>query len=200
MSNVSLSPINWLEQYDQQAYQSFQGAISRTDSQLDPFITSVISAIQSWKTRYSVSELQDLLTTLYQGQILGVAYPKCNDLLNCEGFFNTIANTSNTFRWEVEYTVPEDPMQSPTITNGNLNYWAGAISRLTSETANVDAVKESVHTASSNHVYNSIFRPRSVEQIVIGSSPLDALFEVKGYLKLSTILNTSLPNPDYKDN
>ena len=203
MSNISVEQIiPWLEDYDPQAFLALQAAVTNTDSQLDSFITPVLQKINNWKSKHSVMAFQDVLTSVFQGRILGVTIPKCIDLYSCDGFFKYIRSRPTGFKWLVEYeNVAGGGSDEPTtqvVTNAELINWVERITNLTTETSAIDSFKDSVHTASSNHVYNSIFRPKSMTQVAVGGSTLDYIFETQGYNKLYTVLNPSLPAPNYK--
>ena len=203
----------WLEHYDAQAFASFQRAISQTDSKLDEFLRDLVDTINVWKTRYSVGELQGILTSIFQGRILGVSdIPSCTTLYNCENFFSYIRSKSETFFWEVEYVdengnvVPPDTgtgeggsSQPLEPTNRELIEWGTKITALATETSNIEAFQDSVHHASSNHVYRALFQPNLVQSVGTGGeSTLDYIFVTLGYEKMYLVLNPALPAPDYK--
>lgn len=203
MSNIQIgNTIAWLEDYDPQAFVALQRAVTNTDAQLDSFMTTVIQNINNWKSTHSVMALQDVLTATFQGTILGVAIKDCTELYGADGFIPYIKSRPTNFSWavEIESTGGGEGGTPPvqTVTNAELVNWAKRITELTTESAQIEAFKDSVHTASTNHVYNSIFRPKSVSQVTAGVNTLDYIFEVKGYKKLHDVLNPSLPAPNYK--
>lgn len=211
-SQISLTELSpWLEQYDAQAFASFQLAISKTDSQLDEFLRDLVDTVNAWKNRYSVGELQGILTTIYQGQILGVdPIPSCTTLYGCENFFSYIRSKPETFFWEVEYldendnpVPPDTPVgeggQPLVVTNRELIEWDTKVAELSTETSSIESLQDSVHHASSNHVYRALFQPNLAQSINTGgASTLEYIFETLGYEKLYLVLNPSLPAPDYK--
>lgn len=198
-STIDISgSLGWLQGYDPTAYTALQTSIHNTDDRLDYLLNDLVLAVNHWKANPNkwTDNLKSFLVNIFQGIVIGVNIPKCTDLFDGNRFFPYIKANTSGFP-AIEQNLSNDPLApNIVITNPDLVQWAVTLRTTdgSSESTDLDNLGESIHTASSNFVYNSLFRPSQI-QSVVGNARI-IIYSEKEYYRLFQYINPNLPTPD----
>ena len=181
--------IAWLYTWDSGIYYKYMGILEATTELLDTQLQGLVDALVSWRSQWSVSKIESLLTMLHQGKSLGVEVGTFDTTFSINGFLDYLRTIPSNYTYSVISEL--DP------TNAELTWWINRINSDGSDKSNIDALESVIHSASSHFVYTAIYRPNHIVPPTMDNSlKADILFN-RGYSKLYQVLNLSVSIPDY---
>ena len=191
LSSYATSQLPKLARLYPTQFAKFSDALSDVPPTLEPGLRDVIASLKSWETSITAGTIKGILTTAYQGVMLGASVPNCSTLFSGNGFVAYVNGLSSSFKYTVANTTPQQ-LAELAERFGDLDDGV--------DFKNIQNLQRIVSDSSADRIYRSLFRPGDSSYTPSNPSAkniLDTVLITKGYNYLLDTMDTSIPKPMY---